>query len=228
MSIVFALVQALAATAPSAPAASPADQHRLDACVARVEQDADAAYEDAMAWAHEEHAPEADWCAAQAMVKQGLRDVEPAGRGPHRLEQAANKFEVLAANQSWPQDNRIDAYSQAGNVWLLAHNGAKARAALDHAARLSDNHPDILIDRARAYAMLEDWPHAEEDLSAALDKRANDPLALMLRATTRVHRNAFALAVKDAEDAVRLDPKNIDALLVLGQSREALRTGHAP
>lgn len=216
MSIVFAIVQALAAAAPTAPAASPADQHKLDACIARVEQDADAGYEDAMAWAHLEHAPEAEWCAAQAMVKQG------------RLEQAANKFEVLAANQSWPKDNRIDAYSQAGNVWLLAHNGAKARAALDHAARLSDNHPDILIDRARAYAMLEDWPHAEEDLSAALDKRANDPLALMLRATTRIHRSAFELAVKDAEDAVRLDPKNIDALLVLGQSREALRTGHAP
>lgn len=215
MSIAFALIQALAATAPSAPAAAPADQARLDACIARVEQDADAGYEMAMAWAHEEHAREAQWCAAQALVKRG------------RLEEAARRFESLAGDQVWPQDNRIDAYSQAGNVWLLARDGAHARAAFDHAARLSDNHPDVLIDRARAFAMLADWPHAEEDLSAALDKRASDPLALMLRATTRIQRNAFELAVKDAEDAVRIDPRNVDALLVLGQAREALRTGKA-
>ena len=216
MSIAFAIVHALAATAPSAPAASLADQARLDGCIARVEQDAGAGYEEAMAWAHEERAREAQWCAAQAMVKL------------NRLEEAARRFESLAADQSWPQDNRIDAYSQAGNAWLLARDGARARAAFDHAARLSDNHPDVLIDRARAFAMLADWPHAEEDLSAALDKRGTDALALMLRATARMHRSAFALALKDAEDAAQLEPRNIDALLVLGQAREAQRTGVAP
>jgi tetratricopeptide (TPR) repeat protein len=215
MSIALVIAQVLAATAPSV-AAAPADQARLDACIARVDADPAAAYEDAMAWAHEEMAREARWCAAQAMVKLG------------RLEEAARRFETLAADLGWPEDNRLDAYSQAGNAWLLARNAARAREAFDHAVRLSDRHPDALIDRARAYAMLEDWSHAEEDLSAALDKRPADPLALMLRATTRMKRSAFDLAVRDAEEAVRLDPRNIDALVALGQAREAQRTNHAP
>jgi tetratricopeptide (TPR) repeat protein len=213
MSIAIAIV--LAATAPSI-AAAPADQQRLDACVARVEADPAAAYEEAMAWAHEERAREARWCAAQAMVKLG------------RHEEAARRFETLAGDQNWPQDNRLDAYSQAGNAWLLARDGNRAKAAFDHAARLSTNHPDVLIDRARAYAMLSDWPHAEEDLSAALDKRPADALALMLRATARMNRGAFDLAVKDAEDAVRNDPRNVDVLLTLGAAREAQRLGKAP
>lgn len=215
MSIAIALAQVLAATVP-AVAAAPADQARLDACIARVEQDPAAAYEEAMAWAHEERAREARWCAAQAMVKLG------------RLEEAARRFETLAGDRGWPDDNRLDAYSQAGNAWLLAGNGDRAREAFNHAVRMSEQHPDALIDRARAFAMLGDWPRAEEDLSAALDKRPADALVLMLRATARMKRSAFDLALRDAEEAVRLEPRNIDALVSLGQARDAKRTGIAP
>lgn len=212
MSLAFAIV--LAAASPVAAAS--ADQARLDACIARVDTDAAAAYEEAMAWAHEERAREARWCAAQAMVKLG------------RFDEAARRFETLAGDQGWTEDNRLDAYSQAGNAWLLARNGQRAREAFDHAVRLSDNHPDALIDRARAYAMLADWPKAEEDLSAALDKRADDALALMLRSAARMKRGALDLAVRDAEGAVRLEPRNIDALVALGEAREAQRLGRAP
>ncbi len=215
MSIAFAIAQVLAAATP-AIAAAPADQARLDACIARVETDPAAGYEEAMAWAHEEKAREARWCAAQAMVKLG------------RLDEAARRFETLAGDQGWPEDNRLDAYSQAGNAWLLVGNGERAREAFNHAVRMSDQHPDALIDRARAYAMLNDYARAEEDLSAALDKRPADVLALMLRATARMKRSAFDLAVKDAEEAARLEPRNIDALVSLGQARDAQRLGRAP
>lgn len=214
MLITLAIVQTLAAAAPVA--AAPRDQTRLDACIAQVEADAGAAYETAMSWAHDERVPEARWCAAQALVKLG------------RLEEAAERFDTLGGDMGWAEDNRLDAYSQAGNTWLLANDGSKARLSFDHAVRMSDKHPDALIDRARAYAMLRDWPKAEEDLSAALDARASDALALMLRATVRMNRGAFDLSVKDAEDAARLDPRNIDVLLVLGQAREAQRVGRAP
>jgi tetratricopeptide (TPR) repeat protein len=214
MLITLAIVQALAATSPQA--AAPKDQTRLDACTAQVDTDAGAAYETAMAWAREEHAREARWCAAQALVKLG------------RIEEAARRFDGLGADQGWAKDNRLDSYSQAGNAWLLANDGAKARTSFDHAVRMSENHPDALIDRARAFAMLKDWPRAEEDLNTALDARANDALALMLRATVRMNRGAFDLAIKDAEDATRVDPRNVDALLVLGQTREAQRLGKAP
>lgn len=211
MIFALALLPLLAAGGPQA--AAPRDQTRLDACVAQIDADASAAYESAMAWAQQEHAREARWCAAQALVKLG------------RLEEAARRFDGLGADQGWAEDNRLDSYSQAGNTWLLANDGAKAKVSFDHVVRLSENHPDALIDRARAYAMLKDWPHAEEDLSTAIDARENDALALMLRATVRMNRGAFDLAVRDAEDAVKADPRNVDALLVLGQAREAKRLG---
>ncbi|MDZ4776464.1 MAG: hypothetical protein SGJ23_06730 [Alphaproteobacteria bacterium] len=214
MLLTLAIVQTLAATAPVA--ARPQDQARLDACIAGIQTDAAAAYESAMSWAHNEHAREASWCAAQALVKL------------ERLEEAARRFDALGVDQGWAEDNRLDAYSQAGNTWLLANNGAKAKVSFDNAVRMSENHPDALIDRSRAHAMLKDWPNAEEDLSTAIDARAADPLALMLRATVRMHRGAYDLAVKDAEEAARLDPRNVDVLVVLGQTREAKRLGRAP
>ncbi|MDX2233155.1 MAG: hypothetical protein NW200_01540 [Hyphomonadaceae bacterium] len=214
--MILVSAMALVMSAAAAPAADPADQARLDACISRVEADPAAGYEEAMAWAHEEKAREARWCAAQAMVKLG------------RVQEAARRFETLAGDQGWPQENRLDAYSQAGNAWLLAGDGTRAREAFDKAVSLSDRHPDALIDRARAFAMLADWTRAEEDLSAALDVRAADALALMLRATARMKRSAFDLAVRDAEEAVRLEPRNVDALVALGQAREAKRLGVAP
>ena len=120
-------------------------------------------------------------------------------------------------------------FSQAGNAWLLAREPGQARSAFTRAITIVQGDPpqlpDLLIDRARAYAMEGDYRHAEEDLSRALDIRANDPLALRLRASARMHQNAFDLAVADAEAAVALEPRSVDALLVLGHTREAKRTG---
>jgi tetratricopeptide (TPR) repeat protein len=92
---------------------------------------------------------------------------------------------------------RAELLSQAGNAWLLARNPAQAVSALTRAIATVESEPsllpDLLIDRARAYAMERDWRHSEEDLSRALDLRADDALALRLRAAARMHQNSFDL-----------------------------------
>ena len=85
--------------------------------------------------------------------------------------------------------------------------------------------PDLMIDRARAYAMEEDWRRSEEDLSRSLDIRADDPMALRLRASARMHQRSFTLAEADALAAARIEPENVDNFLVLGHVRESIRTG---
>ena len=85
--------------------------------------------------------------------------------------------------------------------------------------------PDLLVDRARAYAMERDWRKSEEDLSRALDIRASDALALRLRATARMHQNSYDLAEADALAATRIEPANVDNFLVLGHVRESRRLG---
>lgn len=206
------LVQALAAGAITA---QPVDAERLKSCLAQIDANAQAALDLANGWSKMERSPEGTWCAAQALIKLG------------RNEDAARKFEQLASDQGWTTENRAEANYEAGNAWLLANNPDRALESFNHVVKMTNSDPDALIDRARAYAMKKDWAHAEDDLSAALDKRPNDALALMLRSSARVHNNAFELAVKDAEDAAKIDPKNTDINLVLGQAREALRTGKA-
>src|SRR5262245_44041883 len=148
-----------------------------------------------------------------------------ADEGARRLESLA-----MAANPNDPA-LRSELFSQAGNAWLLARDPAHARSAFTRGIVGMDQSPqlpDMLIDRARAYAMERDYRHSEEDLSAALDKRPNDPLALRLRASARMHQSSFELAQADATQALALattQQDRVDAALVLGHVHESIRTG---
>jgi Flp pilus assembly protein TadD len=127
---------------------------------------------------------------------------------------------------------RAELFSQAGNAWLLAREPARARSSFTRAITTIESDrtqlPDLLIDRARAYAMEGDWRRAEEDLSRSLDIRPNDALALRLRAAARMHQRSFELAEADALRSLTLaatEDDRVGAALVLGHVRESQRTG---
>lgn len=205
----FALMQA----ADAGPAAD-----RYAQCVALIDQDAERAYEEGMAWAADTQSINAYRCAALALVAQNRFD-----EGARRLESLA-----MASNPADP-GLKAQLFSQAGNAWLLAREPGQARSSFTRAiatmAPDAAELPDLLIDRARAYAMERDYRLAEEDLSRALDLRANDALALRLRASARMHQNAFNLAEADALAATRAEPDNVDNFLILGHVRESMRMG---
>jgi tetratricopeptide (TPR) repeat protein len=191
---------------------------RFSQCVALIEEDAARAYEEGMAWAAEGQSVHAYRCAAMALVAQ------------NRHSEGARRLESLATALN-PADTgmRAELLSQAGNAWLLAREPARGRSAFTRAIATVESDPaqlpDLLIDRARAYAMERDWRRSEEDLSRALDIRPQDPLALRLRATARMHQSSFDLAEADAAAAAQLEPDNVDNYLVLGHVRESKRTG---
>jgi tetratricopeptide (TPR) repeat protein len=207
----FALMQASVA---------PVDT-RYEQCLALVDSDAERAYEEGMAWAAEGNALNAYRCAALALIAQ------------NRIDEGARRLESLATAMNPAETSaRAELFSQAGNAWLLAEEPARARSAFTRAisttAPTSAQMPDLLIDRARAYAMEGDYRLAEEDLSGALDQRPNDALALRLRASARMHQSSFQLAEADALSALRLaatEQDRVDAALVLGHVRESVRTG---
>lgn len=211
-------VQALAGAVPDATIDNP-DEARLAACLARVDADAEAGYEDARIWAAETHRWQAYVCAAVADIARG------------RVETGAKQLEALArASDAESPEARVRLFGQAGNAWLLARDPARAKTAFDGALAIAPTAADILIDRARAFALAGEWRAAEEDLSAALDatKDSPDPLALRLRAETRLRQGAYALAVKDAEAAVAASPADVEAAVMLGRAREALRLNAVP
>lgn len=214
----FALLQA------EAPAQGPiAEPTRFDQCVAAIDADAAHAYEEAMAWAADGQSLDAYRCAAMALA------------GQQRYAEAARRFESLAESIS-PEyaGGRAELFSQAGNAWLLDRDAANARSSFTRGIvtveRYPDLLPDLLIDRARAYAMEADYRAAEEDLSRSLDLRPEDSLALRLRASARMHQNSFDLAEADARHALTLastEDDRVGAALVLGHVRESKRTGVA-
>lgn len=198
--------------------AAPAGPDRFAQCVALIDQDAERAYEEGMAWAAEANELNAYRCAAMALSAQ------------NRHAEAARRLESLGLAVN-PERTalRAELFNQAGNAWLLAREPGQARSALTRAIATIGSDPaqlpDLLIDRARAYAMEEDWRLAEEDLSRALDIRGQDALALRLRAAARMQQSSFELAEADAQAAVALDPENVDSYLVLGNIRESRRIG---
>jgi tetratricopeptide (TPR) repeat protein len=193
----------------------------FERCVAIIDRDPALAYETGMSRSAMTGEVGGFRCAAMALAAQG------------RNEEAARRFDALA--NSVPGENvglRVELLYQAGNAWLLARDPAQARSAFSRAVvtaegggLISEAMPDVYIDRARAYALEADWRHAEEDLSRALDLRANDALAFRLRSYARMQQGAFDLAENDALAAVALAPDDVEALLMLGHAREAKRTG---
>jgi tetratricopeptide (TPR) repeat protein len=215
MTSIAALILPFALMQADAPAAG-AD--RFAQCLALIEEDAERAYEEGMAWAAEAQSLNAYRCAAMALIAQ------------NRHSEGARRLESLASAANPAQSAlRAELFSQAGNAWLLAREPARGRSAFTRAIATVESDPgqlpDLLIDRARAYAMERDWRGSEEDLSRALDIRPNDSLALRLRATARMHQSSFDLAEADALAAARLEPDNVDNYLILGHVRESRRIG---
>jgi tetratricopeptide (TPR) repeat protein len=207
----FALLQADAA----------ADQQAADRfqhCVALIEQSPDRAYEEGMAWAYETKSVQGFRCAAMALIgERRYRD------GAQRLQSLASTIDPSLTGL------RAELLSQAGNAWLLARDADEALSNFTLAITIVQSDqtqlPDLLIDRARAYAMKRDYRHAEEDLSHALDIRPNDGLALQLRAETRMRQSAFDLAEADINAAIAIDPHNVAYYKTRGDIIESRRTG---
>jgi tetratricopeptide (TPR) repeat protein len=187
-----------------------ADHKRLADCIDKIDTDPEGAYEDAMGWANETHAPEARRCAALAMVGRG----EPAV-GAKRL------LQLVREKDAGDGATRAEILVEAGNAWILAEQPTNAIAALDAALKLAPGSPDVLIDRARALVMLARWRDAETDLTRALDQRPRDAYALTIRAQTRLQQNVYDLALKDVAAALAIEPKNPAALAIRGAAIDA-------
>lgn len=217
MSIVAALILPLVM---SQTAAAPTGYigERFQRCLALVEENPGRAYEEGMSWAAEAQSVYAYRCAAMALIAQ------------NRFDEGARRLQSLASAVA-PENTglRAELWSQAGNAWLLAHEPGNARSNFTRAITTMESTPeqlpDLLIDRARAYAMERDWRPAEEDLSRSLDIRPDNALALRLRAAARMNQRSYDLAQADARAAIRLEPNNEENTLVLGDVLESIRTG---
>jgi tetratricopeptide (TPR) repeat protein len=185
---------------------------RLDACIARIDEDPEEAYEDALAWSFEGNRPGARQCVALSLIALGQE-----AEGAARLEELAN------ATDGGTMEQRALYLTQAGNAWLVAGAPEAAVLTITNALKILPGEPNLLVDRASAHLMLEKWPEAIADLDKALAASPGMGTAHQLRAEARLNNGDLDLALADVKAAMAAQPDNIDTLVLRGRVREAIR-----
>jgi Tfp pilus assembly protein PilF len=170
-----------------------------------------AALADAEQWSRSGGAAPADHCAALALV--ALKRYGEAGA---RLDRAARAKALPSLSY------RVELFSQAGNAWLLAGDGARAVQSFTSALALSPGDADLFSDLARAHAMRRNWREVDMDLSAALQVNPRRADLLVLRASARRALQRHADANADIAAALKLKPNDGGALLERGLLRKQL------
>ena len=189
-----------------------AEAARLEACVAKIETDPENAYEDGLAWSYEGNRPGARQCTALALIALGNYKT-----GAERLESLAT------STDGGTMEQRAIYLSQAGQAWIMAGAPEVAVVSFSDALTMAPGTVDLLLDRASAYILTEEWDKALSDLDLALANSPGFGPAHQLRAEVYLNKKSYDLAMRDVESAMAADPKNIDTLLVRGRVREAIR-----
>lgn len=187
------------------------------ACLERIAEDPDLAFEEAMIWRAEGGGRRARHCEAMALF--ALDQTEEAA---FRLNKLAK-----AADGGTPQ-MRADYYAEAANFWLLAKLPKEAYASSSAGLKLVKSHIDLRIARARAYAALGHYDHAETDLTSVLVFDGGHAAALRYRADARRNLGKLTEAKSDIEASLASDPAAVETALLRGEINEAIRKSAEP
>lgn len=215
MRYVLAIVLLSLAPVPvgATEAADEAARMRYRTCLAKAHSTPSIAYEDALIWRNEGGAAPARHCAAMALL------------GLHAYAEAAEKLEELSYAPDIGSDGlRTQALVQSGEAWLQARRPEEALRVLTLALEDQADNAQLHTNRARALMALARPQEARADLDAAVQLDPKASLAWRLRAAVLLAQNDLAAAQTDIEMALALTPSDVEALLVRGQIREALRT----
>jgi tetratricopeptide (TPR) repeat protein len=204
---------------PSAAMAQvdPRDSARLQACITKSNTSPEEAFEDGLVWRSQSGGAFAEQCVALARIAKG--DI---------ADGAARLAALARAPDAGDTDQRALLLVKAANAWLMIGDFNAALRATNAAMLLKPAEVDILIDRARTFAGLRQWPEARDDLTLALSKRPRDALALRLRAETNLQQGNYQAAQLDVAEALRLQPRDVDNHVMRGRVMEARRLGRVP
>jgi tetratricopeptide (TPR) repeat protein len=179
-------------------------RNRYERCLELTRRDAHEALNAGIAWQANGGDAAATHCTALALV--ALK----------RYPEAAAKLDQLGHENVGDAAERAALFDQAGNAWLLARRGGEATASFSSALALSPRDPDLLVDRARAAALLGDWKAADMDLSAALKLDENRADLFVLRASARQALGRKVEARSDLDAALHIVPDYPEALVERG------------
>ncbi len=186
------------------------DRKRYDGCVRAIEADAVKAEQFAAEWQAMGGGLPARHCQALAQLKR-----EQFGAAAATLGKAAQAAEAAKSPLA------ADFWGQAGNAAFLAGDARGAVAhfttAIAQAGEFApQRHAGLLIDRARAFADLNDLAAARADLDKALGLAKGDALAWMLSAALARREGDLGRASREISRASTLAPSDPDIMFEQG------------
>jgi tetratricopeptide (TPR) repeat protein len=203
--VALCLLAALATEAAAQRGASDDLAVLHDRCVAFAQAHPEEGLERAKEWREQGGGFYADHCVAMALFQL------------HQFAEAAQRFEQLAtATLGMPPRQRAQALDQAGQAWLSAQEPARAKSAFDAAIELNGDDADLRIDRAEAFADLQRYWDAIDDLNRASDLDPNRADTYFYRGSAYRHVDSRELALEDIEHGLSLAPNSTMGLLERG------------
>lgn len=187
--------------------AHPGEAERYQNCMAMIERNAEAAFDEAIAWRDLGAAAPARHCAAAALLQLGY------------YKEAATRLEALAQDPLLDASHKPAILRQAGEAWLGAGDPERAYAALTSGIGLNDGDASLWIDRGIVLAEMGLLDEAIDDLSRAITLAPLNPTAWLLRGSAYRLLEQFPLAETDIAEALRLDPSDLGAYLERGNLR---------
>ncbi|MGX6648900.1 tetratricopeptide repeat protein [Maricaulaceae bacterium MS644] len=209
-----AAIAALCTAAPASAQAPLEPDQRHRACIQAIAVDAEAAYEEALAWRHQAGGWPSEHCVSLALIALGQ-----AEDGADRLRAAAEGA-ISATNRS-----RAIMFGQAGDAYLEAGLSEKALSAFSRGIDFDETDSGLRRGRAEAALARENYEAAEDYAGEAIAVDASDAEAHRLRGEARLAAGDLNGAEADMRNARTLAPENIDVLLLRGRINEARRLG---
>jgi tetratricopeptide (TPR) repeat protein len=114
-------------------------------------------------------------------------------------------LQISATDALLPDEVRARMMAQAANATLMARQPEKAIDMLSRAIAVKDNE-QYRIDRALAYASLQNYQQALHDLNTVLDENPQQAEALTFRANIYRLQGNVPAAQKDIATALRASP----------------------
>ncbi len=185
------------------------EQHK--ACLEKIAEDSDAAYEDAMIWRGDGGGRRARHCEAMALFALGHKE-----EAAHRLDQLGGMVGQLSPQM------RKNYYLEAANFWLMASETQQAYESASKGLEIDKEDVGLRIARARVYALLDRYKDSETDLTSALVFEPDNVDALRYRADARHKLGKLDLAKIDIDRAMMNTP-SVETALIRGHIVEAIR-----
>ncbi|MGB2179236.1 MAG: tetratricopeptide repeat protein, partial [Hyphomonas sp.] len=157
-----------------------------------------------------------------AVLGASLVDARAAGTALQRQVATERRRCVVGALRS-TLEQRAAYLSQAGNAWIEADDPDSALKAFDGALKIAPDAPELLLDRASAHMLLENYDEAIDDLDAVLLRVPGHGEAYQMRGAAWLAKGDPDKAMLDVNAAMEANPEDINTLVLRGQVREALR-----